>query len=82
MRPSCSAAQSFLELLAQCLIARSARADRAFEAAAFLSPSQTKSVCSFVRLGQRRAILARFESAGADWRRLEPSPRHNPNRER
>jgi hypothetical protein len=33
-----------LELLAQCLIARSARADRASEAAAFLSHSQTKSL--------------------------------------
>jgi hypothetical protein len=35
---------SLLELLAQCLIARSAREDRAFGAAAFLSRLQTKSV--------------------------------------
>jgi hypothetical protein len=47
-----------LKLPGQCLIARSAREDRAFEAAAFLSRSQTKS-CLLVRSsGQRRAILS------------------------
>jgi len=42
---------SLLELLAQCLIARSAREDRGFGAAAFLSRLQTKSVSarSFVQ---------------------------------
>jgi hypothetical protein len=40
-----------LELLAQSLIARSARKDRAFEAAAFLNRSQTRSMStrSFVQ---------------------------------
>jgi hypothetical protein len=42
-----------------------------WEAAAFLSHSQTKKrVCSFVRPGQRRAILGAVESAISDARRL------------
>jgi hypothetical protein len=45
------AARRFCELLAQCLIARSAREDRAFGAAVFLARLQTKSVSarSFVQ---------------------------------
>ena len=49
--------QLFLMPLGQFLIARSAREDRAWAAAAFLAQWQTKErVCSFVRPGQRRAI--------------------------
>jgi hypothetical protein len=52
-------------LLAQCLIARSARADRAYEAAAVLPHSQTKSVSA-------RSLVQ--DSGARSSAPLDPSP--------
>jgi hypothetical protein len=56
--------RSFRELLAQYLIARSAREDPAVQPLpSSLLLADEKRVCSFVRPGQRRAISARVEPA-------------------